>query len=277
MRFLRPLALAVFACLALTVWAEEPVTMSTCAVCHEDEARAFATGPHGSSMAKVSAEVVERSCVTCHGPAAEHVDDPSTDNIRRLPEPAACLSCHLGQQGLLDVTASAHVRSGVACLDCHASGHGEQKADHLLESAPHELCAECHRSEAGSFQLPYAHRDGTRPFECTNCHSLHGDNRIGRLAMVGSGGACLDCHTEKAGPFIYPHPPRAVDGCLACHSPHGSTNPRLLTRNRVAALCLECHADVPAFHDVSRPRYQNCQSCHAAVHGSNRDPRLIEE
>ena len=53
MRFLRPLVVAVFAFLALTAWAEEPVTMSTCAVCHEDEAGAFATGPHGSSMAKV--------------------------------------------------------------------------------------------------------------------------------------------------------------------------------------------------------------------------------
>ena len=42
-------------------------------------------------------------------------------------------------------------------------------------------------------------------------------------------------------------------------------------------LCLECHSDVPSFHDVSRPRYQNCQNCHAAVHGSNRDPRLFEE
>jgi len=34
---------------------------------------------------------------------------------------------------------------------------------------------------------------------------------------------------------------------------------------------------VPSFHDVSRPRYQSCQNCHAAVHGSNRDPRLFEE
>ena len=91
--------------------------------------------------------------------------------------------------------------------------------------APHKLCAECHLSESGSFQMPYAHRDGTRPFECTNCHSLHGDNRQGRLAMIGSGGVCLDCHTEKTGPFVYPHPPQQVNGCINCHVPHGSPNP----------------------------------------------------
>jgi len=95
--------------------------------------------------------------------------------------------------------------------------------------------------------------------------------------MIGSGGVCLDCHAEKTGPFVYPHPPQQVNGCINCHVPHGSPNPKLLTRHRVAALCLECHTDVPSFHDVSRPRYQSCQNCHAAVHGSNRDPRLMKE
>jgi len=59
--------------------------------------------------------------------------------------------------------------------------------------------------------------------------------------------------------------------------PHGSPNPRMLTRRDVSLLCLECHVDVPAFHDISRPRYKNCQNCHTAVHGSNRDPLLFEE
>ena len=276
---LRSLAAGAVVALALTltVWAGEPVDMSTCAMCHEDEAAAFAAGPHGSAMATVSNDVLERSCASCHGSATEHVDDPSADNINRKPEPGACLTCHSGQKGLTDLATPAHVRNGVACLDCHGAGHQDLSTDHMLTAAPHKLCAKCHLSESGSFQMPYAHRDGTRPFECTNCHSVHGDNRQGRLAVAGPGGVCLDCHVEKTGPFVYPHPPRAVDGCMSCHIPHGSPNPRLLTRHRVAALCIECHADVPAFHDISRARYQSCQNCHAAVHGSNRDPRLIEE
>jgi predicted CXXCH cytochrome family protein len=106
---------------------------------------------------------------------------------------------------------------------------------------------------------------------------VHGDTRVGRLNLLSGGGACVDCHSEKEGPFIFPHPPVDRPGCISCHAPHGSTNPRLLTRRSISHLCLECHTDVPAFHDLGRTRYQDCQTCHAAVHGSNRDPRLIEE
>ena len=28
-------------------------------------------------------------------------------------------------------------------------------------------------------------------------------------------------------------------------------------------------AQPPAFHDIRSPRYQNCTSCHARIHGSN--------
>jgi DmsE family decaheme c-type cytochrome len=274
---LKLLGVAAALALASAAAAQEPVTMETCAMCHDDVAPVFAAGPHGRAMAKADTAILDRSCVGCHGPATEHVDDPTTENINRFPEPGACLSCHPGQEGKTDISTAAHVRNGVACLDCHGTGHSELKTDHMLTSAPHKLCAECHLSESGSFQMPYAHRDGTRPFECTNCHSLHGDNRQGRLALIGSGGVCLDCHSEKTGPFVYPHPPQQANGCINCHVPHGSPNPKLLTRHRVAALCLECHTNIPASHDVSRPRYQSCQNCHAAIHGSNRDPRLFEE
>ena len=271
------LALYAIIALAWTAGAQEPIPLADCAMCHEDEAAAFVAGPHGRAMATVGEDVLSRSCVTCHGPATEHIDDPTADNIRRTPGRDACITCHQGRRSLTDLSTPGHIRHGVACLDCHQSGHLDGEADHLLASAPHELCGSCHLSEAGAFQLPFAHRDGTRPFECTNCHSVHGDNRQGRLAVARTGGVCVDCHSEKAGPFVFPHPPRAIDGCVSCHSPHGSTNPRLLNRSRMAALCLECHAGVPAFHDISRPRYQSCQNCHAAIHGSNRDPRLIEE
>ncbi len=271
------LAAAAILALATVATAQEPITLETCAVCHDDVAPVFASGAHGRAMARVDTAILDRSCVGCHGPATEHVDDPNTDNINRFPDAAACLSCHPGREAMTDITTSAHVRSGVACLDCHGTGHAELGTDHLLASAPHKLCAECHLSESGSFEMPYAHRDGTRPFECTNCHSLHGDNRQGRLAMIGSGGACLDCHTEKTGPFVYPHPPQNVNGCSDCHAPHGSTNPKLLTRHRMTALCLECHTNAPSFHDISRPRYQQCQNCHVAVHGSNRDPLFFKE
>jgi predicted CXXCH cytochrome family protein len=68
-----------------------------------------------------------------------------------------------------------------------------------------------------------------------------------------------------------------VDGCVTCHRPHGSPYPKLLTRADVSQICLECHADTPSFHDLSQPKYRNCQTCHAAIHGSQRDRALFKE
>ncbi len=256
----------------------EPVTLKTCATCHDDVAAAFAAGPHGRAMAKVSSKLLERSCVGCHGPAAAHVDDPSPENINAHPGSQACAMCHGDRAGGVELNMPAHPRNDVQCLDCHTPGHSDSGTEHMLLKPVRQLCAGCHQLEAARFQWPYAHRKGAQePFECTACHDPHGENRSGRLTLLGNGGVCIECHTEKAGPFVYPHPPREVDGCVTCHEPHGSMNARQLKRSSITNLCLECHADVPVFHDLSQARYRACQNCHVAVHGSNRDPRLLAE
>ncbi len=255
---------------------EEAMTMETCADCH-DEGEAFAASPHGLAMAARDAATLARSCVGCHQPMAEHLDDPTPENVSRRPAQEACVSCHGEAAAGLSLGTPAHQRHDVACLDCHAAGHEDPGTEALLAAAAFELCGGCHQQEAGAARLPFAHRDGAEPFACTSCHSAHGGNRVGRLRLLEDGGACVDCHTDTAGPFVFPHPPREVDGCVACHEPHGSTNPRLLTRRTTLSLCLECHTDVPAFHDITSARFRSCQSCHFAVHGSNRDPRLFDD
>lgn len=256
----------------------EPVTLDTCAACHDEVAAAFVDGPHGRAMAKVSKEVLARSCTSCHGPGAAHVDDPSPDNINRHPGPEACALCHADRAGGLALSMPAHPRNGVQCLDCHVSGHSDPGTKHMLAKPANDICASCHQLEAAQFQRPYAHRKGGQePFACTACHDPHGESARGRLTLLHNGGVCIACHTENAGPFVFPHPPREVDGCVTCHDPHGSMNPRQLKRRNVINLCLECHADVPAFHDLSLARYRACQTCHAAIHGSNRDPLFRTE
>jgi len=255
--------------------AEKP-TRVDCAGCHEKEVGAFASGAHGRAMAAHAPDMLERSCVDCHGPAEAHLKDPGKGNITVRPDSKACLTCHAAS-GTLPLTSPAHTRNRVACLDCHISGHSRATASPLLLAPTGQLCARCHGSEASSFSLPFAHREGRRPYECSSCHSIHGNGRKARLSLAEKDGVCIDCHTETVGPFVYSHPPRQVSGCLACHLPHGSINPRLLTRHQIRDLCLECHAGIAAFHDLSKPRYRNCVSCHVAVHGSNRDPRLLDE
>ncbi len=265
--------------LALPAAAEEGefVDLDTCAACHDEEAAAFAAGPHGRAIARRSADLLQRACAACHGSGLEHMEDPNPENIRRLPEPEACLTCHQDSSGALFLATPGHLRHGTACLDCHASGHEDPGTEALLQAAAQTLCGGCHARQASASRQPFAHREGAEPFACTSCHAVHATGRLGRLAQLADGGVCIDCHTEKAGPFIFPHPPREIDGCLNCHQPHGSTNPRLLKRRQVLNLCLECHANVPAFHDLTRARFRACQSCHVAVHGSNRDPRLLDD
>lgn len=257
---------------------EADLSRTVCSDCHE-ETEAFAEGPHGRAMAARDPAILERSCAACHQPSAEHPEDPMTDNVVRRPGPEGCASagCHPQSAGRMFLATPAHPRHGVACFDCHLSGHEEEAPAWPLAAEPFDLCGDCHREQASAASRPFAHRDGSEPFACTNCHSVHAATRVGRLIAGGNGGACLDCHGAQAGPYVFPHPPREVDGCLACHQPHGSTNPRLLTRRTTLSLCLECHADVPAFHDITQARFRSCISCHFAVHGSNRDPRLFDE
>lgn len=265
---------------------DDALSLETCGLCHE-HAEEFPASAHGRAMAARDPESLARSCAACHQPSPEHVEDPGVESVVRVPGSEGCSSsgCHPASAGGLALTTPAQPRHDVACLDCHGgAAHSEPDppAPHLLSAEPAKLCGGCHPSQASANLLPFAHRDGSQPFSCLECHSAHGDTRAGRWAFGrsrsgGNGGVCLECHSAQAGPFVFPHPPREVDGCLACHEPHGSTNPRLLTRRNVLNLCLECHTEVPAFHDISRTRFRACQSCHFAVHGSNRDPQLFDE
>jgi DmsE family decaheme c-type cytochrome len=141
---------------------------------------------------------------------------------------------------------------------------------------------------------PYAHRLDRGGMTCSSCHDPHGRRAKGErsLALIGhlrttrAGEApCVSCHTEKRGPFVFPHGGAEIGECTTCHEAHGSSNPKQLARATVQQVCLECHSPTatatlgsqpPSFHNLSLPRYQNCTTCHVAVHGSNRDPQLLK-
>lgn len=258
------------------------VGRGTCAGCHDDVAAGFAQGPHGRVMAGRGADVLEESCEACHGPGQAHAAEPTATNIQTLKGGAAeasagCVACHPGQEAGLAQRTPRHAAAKVACLECHASGHAAPAAEPLLARPRLETCSPCHASQVAQLSLPSAHRDGARRVECMSCHSVHGGlTAAGRVEPFGQA-ACERCHVEKAGPFVFTHPPMALDGCITCHQPHGTPNPKLLKRSDVTQLCLECHSDTPRFHNLAVPRYRDCQGCHAAIHGSQRDPNLFQE
>lgn len=271
------LALMVAVVSGGTATAEQPAaTSSDCATCHEETAVQFAKGPHGRAMARTSPETLARSCTGCHGDAAEHLQDPTTANIRRIPGPEVCAACHEKAAREIRLLAAGHAHGERGCLECHASGH-QHAAERLLATEPAALCGRCHSRETAAASLPFAHRQGREPFPCTACHSAHDTGAIDRPSILGVRGPCAGCHADKAALRVFEHPPREASGCTSCHAAHGSPNARMLVRHDPAILCIECHANLPSSHDLNRGRYRACTTCHAAIHGSNRNSLLFDD
>jgi DmsE family decaheme c-type cytochrome len=264
---------------------------AACADCH-DEAKTFGRNPHGHLPSfKRNGVTGDAICATCHGETAEHVassgEKPVARPMRGPAGASVCLTCHDQTADHRSFRNSVHANSAaVNCLSCHSVHAAEPKAARLLKQEPVALCATCHPGVAASFHdKPFAHRlEGG--MNCASCHDPHGKRGESALRRTRADELpCLSCHAEKRGPFVFEHVSGVAGDCMSCHQPHGSSNPKRLIRARVDQLCLECHSTLtsttlgsqpPSFHNLRLPRYQNCTTCHVAVHGSNRSPALLK-
>jgi DmsE family decaheme c-type cytochrome len=277
--------------------AAEPVM--SCATCH-DEAKVFKTNPHARGATLVEGVVSNDTCSACHGDGTEHIQ--SGGDKTKITKPAGragsdevCLLCHETSTDRISRRGGMHANSAtINCLSCHSVHHGDPRSPHLVAKPQLQLCGSCHTQSAGFINKPYRHRLGRGGMECSSCHEPHGrpSTSVRSMAMLNplrathAGEApCLNCHADKRGPYVFPHGANAVGDCVSCHEVHGSSNPKQLIRANVWQLCIECHSPIsnntlgsqpPSFHNLSSPRYQNCTTCHTAVHGSNRDPQLLK-
>lgn len=279
------------------------VGSAVCRTCHPDIWLNFYKNPHYKSLAAGNLPPERTGCEACHGPGQTHVEargGRTTIRAYSLMEPQqvleTCLACHQRDIPRMNVRRSTHTQSDVVCSSCH-SIHKSPAPKHLLANKQAELCYGCHAGVRAQFSLPSKHRVNEGFMSCADCHNPHGAGspswRMGlRPRMVDTALAneetCLKCHSDKRGPFVFEHPSVRVEGCEACHSPHGSMNPRLLRRPAVFTLCLECHNGAGRFglqgdgiktqsstHSMADPRYRNCTTCHARIHGSNADSLFL--
>jgi DmsE family decaheme c-type cytochrome len=277
--------------------ADAPEAPMSCGDCHAEEAKAFRTNAHGHGKAKGDA-IPNAVCESCHGDGKAHAEGGGDKALIVIPRGQAgadkiCLACHDILTDRISRHAGMHANSAaVNCLTCHSMHASEPRSPHLLAKRQIDLCASCHATQAASFRgKPFAHRIGRGGTECSSCHEPHGRPGAESLRMTVTGELpCLSCHFEKRGPFAFPHAAGVAGGdCLTCHEAHGSSNPKMLKHATVAQLCIECHSSMssntspntlgsqpPSFHNLNLPRYQNCTTCHVAVHGSNRDPQLLK-
>ncbi|MEW5976126.1 MAG: DmsE family decaheme c-type cytochrome [Acidobacteriota bacterium] len=267
----------------------EYVTSATCASCHDDLAKKFASNPHNLLETRAERGWQDRSCESCHGPGEAHTNagDGSQivayngDPVRTVNQ--NCLKCHARSETHAGINNSLHGKNQIACTDCHKI-HDAKQPVHLLATKKDQLCWTCHRETKAAFAKPFRHRLTEGAIDCIDCHQPHGGQIPRQLVLAnGSDVACIKCHSDKQGPFAFEHPAMRLQGCVGCHEPHGSVNPKMLVRHQQRFLCLECHsmssgllgAQPPSFHDLRSARFQNCTTCHLKVHGSNVNKHLL--
>ena len=195
----------------------EFVGADTCATCHADVAKNFATNPH-SKMALMHGNADGVTCENCHGAGSEHV--AGGGDVTKIFDPAKastkdvdtkCLSCHAGAHPNFD--RSPHAKANVGCTSCH-SIHGS-KEESLLKAPQPTLCFQCHGDVKPAFGMPFHHQVNEGLIKCSDCHDVHGTFENSNLKSTADQNAiCTKCHTDVRGPFVYEHVPVKAEGCI---------------------------------------------------------------
>jgi DmsE family decaheme c-type cytochrome len=250
-----------------------------CGVCHEEIVASFDKTFHGRIWRGTGQH---HDCQACHGDTAEHVQDPSTQNVltysRREGSPAhelsmKCLDCHGSDPERTMWEMSLHSSNDISCFNCHTV-HASRST-----VAQPAACFECHRAKKTEANKQSHHPIIETKIKCTDCHNPHGTLSHGMITADNVNHLCYQCHAEKRGPFIWEHPP-VEESCVKCHTPHGSRHSKLLVE-KVPNLCQDCHDwsrhpgtpyDAQTGFAGSRPSNRffgrSCLNCHGAIHGS---------
>jgi DmsE family decaheme c-type cytochrome len=256
---------------------------AACVDCHQNKVDGLAKTLHGKA-ADARTPAARQGCETCHGPATEHAEDPSSKTPRQFTKlkPAAanavCTSCHVSGDHAL-WAGSKHDARGVACTSCH-SVH-DPKGDKQLKTASQpQLCASCHQAVVNKLNRFNHMPVREAKLECSSCHNTHGSTNV-KLLRAGTSvdQACTSCHSEKRGPMLWEHAP-VTNSCTTCHDPHGSSNERMLVA-KVPFLCQRCHVTsrhpptvysqttIENSSNANKITGRGCVICHAQIHGSN--------
>jgi len=251
------------------------VGSETCATCHEEVSKGFASNPH--SKLALEHGGTSSTCESCHGAGKAHVESGGDVTKIFVPSKATakevdtkCLTCHAAAHPNFE--RSPHAKANVSCVSCH-SVHGS-KEEALLKAPQPTLCFQCHTDVKPAFDMPFHHKVNEGLVQCSDCHDTHGTFGNNNLKSTADQNAiCTKCHTETRGPFVYEHAAVRAEGCMGCHTPHGSQNARLLNMPNVNTLCNQCHSPVAAgtVHamNAGSSELTPCISCHTFIHGSN--------
>ncbi len=172
----------------------------SCADCHGNYTRSFASTPHARVQIPAAKPVGETGCESCHGPGSKHIAAGGGRGkfiVNPGKDPSACFQCHLETRAQFHLPQRHPVMEGkMNCVQCH-DPHGLEilkPAGGMSMARADEPCAQCHRDQARP--RVYAHeamREG-----CTACHQPHGSINA-KMLIQPDLNLCLRCHAQVQG------------------------------------------------------------------------------
>ncbi|MFT3869120.1 MAG: cytochrome c3 family protein [Nibricoccus sp.] len=263
---------------------KKPMTVVSCASCHEEKDIAKKHAFHADFAGKTSPKAANLTCVTCHG----------THETVKLRSPLApfapkqqvesCGKCH--DSALKQFTASAHgkalasaVPDAPLCLTCHNKPvtNGHEPATVQLKIAQAQLCESCHVQKTAVADQTLRGTGFVSSFdksvhgaalqkgkaEAANCVDCHGAHEMNRAIAIGSKinkqnqpETCAKCHEKTAAQY--------ADSVHAVALKKGNLD---------SPVCTDCHGEheIKAHTDPGAPIHERnvaqqvCASCHASL------------
>jgi predicted CXXCH cytochrome family protein len=249
----------------------------TCALCHADLAKKFASNPHAELALMHGGKGV--SCESCHGPGEAHVEsggDPT--KILQLSKMSAkqidttCLGCHASAHP--NFLRSEHGKAGVSCSSCH-SIHGVVSA--IIPANPATPAATVERkSHLFSGLKPDATMGDPLQSTATSVE-IPGQNP--NLLRAAQPQLCFSCHSDVRPAFSQPFHHKVNEGlmkCTDCHDSHGTFGSnQLRSTSDQNMICTKCHTETrgPFVFEHAAVKAEGCLGCHSP-HGSQ-NARLL--
>lgn len=166
----------------------------TCAQCHAEISRDFATASHARLKAE-GPNAPNVGCESCHGPGSLHDQSGGSRgtiiNPRKSPE--ICFECHLDIASRFQLASHHPVLEGkIGCGDCHNPHKDRVIPGGTSLSTEQDTCGKCHVAQRGPFVFEHeAVREG-----CTTCHQPHGSVNA-RMLVERNAVLCLKCHFQE--------------------------------------------------------------------------------
>jgi len=179
-----------------------------CGECHSEHVEMKSKGFHKGL-----------ACETCHGPSAQHTEDPMNVKPYAPRDRKFCPVCHAYDSarptGFPQINAESH-NPGRPCITCH------NPHDPVPPSVPKE-CSACHAQIERTKSL-----SSHALLPCTTCHTNtdkhKADPRANRPTKPQSRDFCGQCHATGASNPDSPKIDLAQHGapylCWQCHYPH---------------------------------------------------------